>query len=252
MYDLVVANVTAPRDGRFIEKIGTYNPNTVPASIVLNEEKALKWVMTGAQPTDTVRAILSYKGVMYKKHLQIGVNKGAISQEEADAKFEAWKSGKESKISGRVDNLAKAKADAAKARMTAETKVNETRLAAQAAKMAAEIAAAAPVAEVVAEEPAAEVVAEAPAAEVVAEAPAAEVVAEAPAAEVVAETPAAEVVAEAPAAEVVAEAPAAEVVAEELAAEVVAEEPAAEVVAEAPAAEEPAAEAAGEEPAAEA
>jgi len=252
MYDLVVANVTAPRDGRFIEKIGTYNPNTVPASIVLNEEKALKWVMTGAQPTDTVRAILSYKGVMYKKHLQIGVNKGAISQEDADAKFEAWKSGKESKISGRVDNLAKAKADATKARMSAETKVNESRIAAQAAKLAAEIAAAAPVVE---EAPAAEVVAEAPAAEVVAEvvaeAPAAEVVAEAPAAEVVAEEPAAEVVAEAPAPEVVAEAPAAEVVAEEPAAEVVAEA-AAEVVAEAPTTEEPSAEAAGEEPAAEA
>jgi len=229
MYDLVVANVTAPRDGRFIEKIGTYNPNTVPASIVLNEEKALKWVMTGAQPTDTVRAILSYKGVMYKKHLQIGVNKGAISQEEADAKYEAWKSGKESKISGRVDNLAKAKADASKVRMSAETKVNESRIAAQAAKLAAEIAAAAPV------------VVEAPA-------PAAEVVAEAPAAEVVVEAPAAEVVAEAPVAEVVAEEPAAEVVAEEPAAEVVAEEPAAEVVAEVPATEEPA----GEEPAAEA
>ena len=267
MYDLVVANVTAPRDGRFIEKIGTYNPNTVPASIVLNEEKALKWVMTGAQPTDTVRAILSYKGVMYKKHLQIGVNKGAISQEDADAKFEAWKSGKESKISGRVDNLAKAKADATKARMSAETKVNESRIAAQAAKLAAEIAAAAPVveeapatevvaeapaAEVVAEAPAAEVVAEEPVAEVVAEAPAAEIVAEEPAAEVVAEEPAAEVVAEEPAAEVVAEAPAAEVVAEAPAVEVVAEEPAAEVVAEISTTEEPSAEAAGEEPAAEA
>jgi len=230
MYDIVVANATAPRDGRFIEKIGTYNPNTIPATIVLNDEKALKWAMNGAQPTDTVRAILSYRGVMYKKHLQIGVNKGAVSQEDADAKFEAWKAGKEAKISGRVDNLAKAKADAAKARMDAETKVNEARMAAQAAKQAAEIAAAAPAPEVAEEEAPVAVAAveEAP----VAEAPAAEVVAEeAP----VTEAPAAEEapVAEAPAAE---EAPVAEVAAEE-----------------APAVEEaPAAEAAGEEPAAEA
>ena len=234
MYDIVVANATAPRDGRFIEKIGTYNPNTIPASIVLNDEKALKWAMNGAQPTDTVRAILSYRGVMYKKHLQIGVNKGAISQEDADAKFDAWKAGKDAKISGRVDNLAKAKADAAKSRMDAETKVNEARMAAQAAKQAAEIAAAAPAPEVAEEEAPVAVAAveEAPA---VVEAP----VAEAPAVE---EAP----VAEAPAAEEVpvAEAPAAEE------APAVAEAPAAE---EAPAvAEAPAAEAAGEEPAAEA
>ena len=190
MYDIVVANATAPRDGRFIEKIGTYNPNTVPATIVLNDEKALKWAMNGAQPTDTVRAILSYRGVMYKKHLQIGVNKGAISQEDADAKFEAWKSGKDAKIAGRVDNLAKAKADAAKARMEAETKVNEARMAAIAAKQAAEIAAAAP-----AEEEAPEAAAEetAVAAEV-AEAPAAE---EASAPEAAAETPSEEPSAEA-------------------------------------------------------
>ena len=218
MFDLVVANATAPRDGRFIEKIGTYNPNTIPASIVLNDDKALGWLLNGAQPTDTVRAILSYRGVMYKKHLQIGVIKGAISQEEADTKFESWKTTKDSKISGRDDNLAQAKADAAKARMEAETKVNAARVAAQASKLAAAIAAANP-------EP---VVAEAPAVEeVVAEAPAiaeavAEVVAEAPAVEeVVAETPAVEeVVAEAPAVEeVVAEVPAAEEVVAEAASE---------------------------------
>jgi len=221
IFDVVVANATAPRDGRFIEKIGTYNPNTIPASIVLQDDSALQWLLNGAQPTDTVRAILSYRGILYKKHLQIGVNKGAITQEDADAKFEAWKSGKDSKISGRVDNLAKAKADAAKSRLEAETKVNEARVAAQAAKQAAEIAAAAPavveepaVEEVVAETPAVEEapVAAAPVAEEVA---APEVVAEAP---VVEETPVAaapvveEVVAEAPAAEEVveAEAPAAE------------------------------------------
>ena len=218
MFDLVVANATAPRDGRFIEKIGTYNPNTIPASIVLNDDKALGWLLNGAQPTDTVRAILSYRGVMYKKHLQIGVIKGAISQEEADTKFESWKTTKDSKISGRVDNLAQAKADAAKARMEAETKVNAARVAAQASKLAAAIAAANP-------EP---VVAEAPAVEeVVAEAPAieeavAEVVAEAPAVEeVAAETPAVEeVVAETPAVvAVVAEVPAAEEVVAEAASE---------------------------------
>lgn len=144
MFDLVVANATAPRDGRFIEKLGTYNPNTIPATIVLQDDKALTWLMNGAQPTDTVRAILSYRGILYKKHLQIGVNKGALTQEDADAKFETWKAGKDSKISGRVDSLAKAKADASKSRLEAETKVNEARIAAQAAKQAAEIAAAAP------------------------------------------------------------------------------------------------------------
>jgi len=144
IFDLVVANVTAPRDGRFIEKIGTYNPNTIPAAIVLNDDKALTWLLNGAQPTDTVRAIFSYRGVMYKKHLQIGVIKGAITQEDADAKYEAWKTTKDSKITGRVDNLALAKTNAAKARFEAETKVNESRVAAQAAKLAAEIAAANP------------------------------------------------------------------------------------------------------------
>jgi small subunit ribosomal protein S16 len=206
MYDLVVANATAPRDGRFIEKIGTYNPNTIPASIVLNDEKALKWLLNGAQPTDTVRAIFSYRGVMYKKHLQVGVLKGALSQEDADAKFDAWKNSKESKITGRVEGLAKVKADAAKARLEAEAKVNVARVAAQAAKQAAEIAAAAPAeeapSEVVAEEATPSVSEEsvpAPVAEVVVEesvpAPVAEVVAEesvpAPVAEVDAEAPAA-------------------------------------------------------------
>lgn len=196
LYDIVVANVTAPRDGRFIEKLGTYNPNTIPATIVLNEDGALKWLMTGAQPTDTTRAILSYRGILYKKHLQVGVNKGAITQEAADEKFNAWKEGKESKISGRVDNLATAKADAAKARLAAEVKVNEARKAAQNAKLAAEIAAANPAPAV--EEAAAEV-AEAPAeaaAEVVETPAAVETASE------VAETPAIE---EAPAAEVSAE-----------------------------------------------
>ena len=199
MFDIVVATSTAPRDGRFIEKIGTYNPNTIPAGIVLNNEKALKWLMNGAQPTDTTRAILSYRGVMYAKHLQVGVLKGALTQEEADKKVADWIAAKDSKISGRVDTLAKAKADASKARLEAEAKVNEARAASIAARQAAEIAAASPEAETaseeVATEPVAEVVAE-PSAEmpaevtVEAEAPAAEPeAAEAPAEE---EKPAAE------------------------------------------------------------
>ena len=97
IFDIVVADARAPRDGRFIEKIGTYNPNTNPASINLNDDKALQWVLNGAQPTDTARAILSYKGVLLKKHLQVGVNKGAISQETADAKFSEWKNVKDSR-----------------------------------------------------------------------------------------------------------------------------------------------------------
>ena len=127
MYDVVVADSRAPRDGRFIEKIGTYNPNTDPASIKLDNDKAFDWVMKGAQPTDTVRAMLSYRGIMMKKHLQIGVNKGAITQEEADKKLEAWMKDKEAKIQGKVDKLAKAKADKKKAALEAEKKVSDAR-----------------------------------------------------------------------------------------------------------------------------
>jgi small subunit ribosomal protein S16 len=105
MYDIVVADARAPRDGKFIEKIGTYNPNTNPASIVLNEANALKWIMNGAQPTDTTRAILSYKGILLKKHLQVGVNKGAITQETADAKFGDWKEVKDAKVTGKSDGI---------------------------------------------------------------------------------------------------------------------------------------------------
>jgi small subunit ribosomal protein S16 len=127
MYDVVVANSRSPRDGRFIDKVGTYNPQTNPASIVLDEALALKWLLNGAQPTPTVKAILSYRGVLFQKHLQIGVIKGALTQEQADAKFEAWKSQKESKISQKVDTLASKKAAAEKARLDAEIKVNEAR-----------------------------------------------------------------------------------------------------------------------------
>ncbi|MEM6830747.1 MAG: 30S ribosomal protein S16 [Bacteroidota bacterium] len=127
IYDVEVADARSPRDGRFIEKIGTYNPNTDPALINIDADKAFDWVMKGAQPTDTVRAMLSYKGVMYRKHLQIGVAKGAITQEDADKKLEAWLSGKESKIQGKVDKLTQEKEAQAKAKLEAETKVNEAR-----------------------------------------------------------------------------------------------------------------------------
>jgi small subunit ribosomal protein S16 len=127
MYDVVVADSRSPRDGRFVEKIGTYNPNTNPATIKLNEEKAFQWVMNGAVPTDTVKAMLSYRGILFKKHLQLGVLKGAITQEQADARLQAWLEAKNAKIQGKVDTLAKTKKEAQKARLEAEAKVKEER-----------------------------------------------------------------------------------------------------------------------------
>ena len=159
MYDIVVADARAPRDGKFIEKIGTYNPNTNPASINLNEETALRWIMNGAQPTDTTRAILSYKGVLLKKHLQVGVNKGAISQEVADTKFADWKVTKDAKITGKTDSLDAAKGAEKAARMARETEINAARAAAIAKKNTVEE----PVAEVEAEVEAPVADAEAPA-----------------------------------------------------------------------------------------
>ena len=156
IYDVVVADARAPRDGRFIEKLGTYNPNTNPASININNERALTWLLNGAQPTDTVKAMLSYRGVMLKKHLQIGVLKGAISQEQADAKFNAWLSEKDTKIEGKKDQLATAKADARKTSLAAETAKNQARIDTIKAREVAVLAAAAPAVEEV-ETPAAEV-----------------------------------------------------------------------------------------------
>jgi small subunit ribosomal protein S16 len=156
IYDVVVADARAPRDGRFIEKLGTYNPNTNPASININNERALTWLLNGAQPTDTVKAMLSYRGVMLKKHLQIGVLKGAISQEQADAKFNAWLSEKDTKIEGKKDQLATAKADVRKSALAAETAKNQARIDSIKAREAAALAAAAPAVEEV-ETPAAEV-----------------------------------------------------------------------------------------------
>src|SRR6201991_2380339 len=108
-YYIVVADSRAPRDGRFIERLGSYNPNTNPATIDINFEKTLDWVNKGAEPTDTCRAILSYKGVLYKKHLEGGVKKGALTAEQADAKFAEWLAVKDGKIEGKKDNLVKSK-----------------------------------------------------------------------------------------------------------------------------------------------
>jgi len=159
MYDIVVADSRSPRDGRFIEKLGTYNPNTNPATINYDADRAFHWMMTGAQPTDTVRAMLSYRGVLMRRHLQLGVEKGAITQEVADQRFAAWKEEKDAKIEGKRTGLVDAKADARKAALAAETKVKEARAEALRQKQAAALAAAnpAPAAEAATEEaPAAE------------------------------------------------------------------------------------------------
>ena len=107
-FHIVVADARAPRDGRFIEKLGSYNPITNPATIELNVDRAAQWLLNGAQPTDTAAAILSYKGAAYKKHLQVGVNKGAITQEEADKRFAAWLEEKAGRIEAKKSNLSSA------------------------------------------------------------------------------------------------------------------------------------------------
>ena len=133
-FHIVIADGRAPRDGKFIENIGTYNPTTNPATINLDTVKALQWLQNGAQPTDTCRAILSYKGVMYKNHLQKGVAKGALTQEAADAKFEKWLGEKEAKISGKANKLNSAKSEEMKKRLAAESAVKEAKAKAIVAK----------------------------------------------------------------------------------------------------------------------
>lgn len=160
-YHIVAADSRAPRDGKFIEKLGTYNPNTNPATIDLNFEQALGWLLKGAQPTDTCRAILSYKGVLYKKHLLGGVAKGAFTEAEAEARFNKWLEGKNGQIEAKTNKLASDARSAEKARLAAETKVKEERAAAIAEKKAAAEAAAREAAEAAA----AEASEEAPAAE---------------------------------------------------------------------------------------
>jgi len=144
LFDVIVADARAPRDGRFIEKIGTYNPSTHPAMINLKDDRAFHWVMNGAQPTDTVKAMLSDRGIMLKKHLQIGVIKGALTQEQADAKLATWLQSKEAKVQTTLDKLTHSKQADIKARKEAETKVKEAR--AEAIRKKAEVAAQAPAA----------------------------------------------------------------------------------------------------------
>lgn len=161
-FHVVVADARAPRDGKFIEKLGVYNPNTNPATIDIDFNRALHWVKTGAQPTDTCRALLSYRGVLHKDHLDRGVLKGAMTQEQADKKFEAWMKDKEGKIEGKKDNLSKSKEEQEKARFKAEQEAKD--------KKAAEIAAKnTPVEEAPVSEEAVAETAEAPAEEVAAE-----------------------------------------------------------------------------------
>ena len=191
VYSIVVADARAKRDGRFIEKLGTYNPNTNPATIDLNFDSTLSWVMKGAQPTDTARAILSYRGVMMKKHLLEGVRKGALTEEQAEAKFEAWVSEKENKIEGKVKSLNEAAQVSKSARLAAEAEVNNARKAAIEAANAP-VVEEAPVAEATEEAPAEDATEEAPAAEATEEAPAEEATEEAPAAEATEEAPAEE------------------------------------------------------------
>ena len=135
-FHIVAADERAKRDGKFIEKVGTYNPNTNPATIDINFDRALYWVQVGATPTDTCRAILSYKGVLMKDHLDRGVKKGALTQEQADAKFAKWVEEKENKVQGNINSIEKAKADQKAAALKAETEVNEKRAAEIAAKLA--------------------------------------------------------------------------------------------------------------------
>ena len=173
-YSIVIADVRAPRDGKFTEKIGTYNPNTNPATVDLNFERALYWVENGAQPTDTVRNILSNEGVMLMKHLKGGVKKGAFDEAAAQAKFDAWKQAKAQGFEAIKSKDADAKKAAKKAALDAEKKANEAKAKAIADKKAAAEAAAAPAEEAAeaAEAAAEEATTEAPAAEAQTEAPA--------------------------------------------------------------------------------
>ncbi len=186
-YHIVVSDSRAPRDGRFIEKLGSYDPNSNPATIELDFGKSLDWVLKGAQPTDTCRAILSYRGVMYKKHLIEGVRKKAFSEEEAEKKFNLWLTGKEAKILAKISSLEQKDSDSKNKRLEHEAKINEQRVKAIAKKNAklAE-SAAKEVAEDVAEDENAVETVETPTAQVHVE-EAAETPAEAPEAETTSE-----------------------------------------------------------------
>jgi small subunit ribosomal protein S16 len=161
-FHLVVADSRAKRDGKFIEKLGVYNPNTNPATIDINFENTLKWVRTGAEMSETARAILSYKGVLFKNHLINGITKGALTEADVEKKFAAWLADKDAKIGAKKDGLSKGEAQAKAAAFKAESDAKEARAKAIEAKNT-------PVEEVVVEEPAAEEVVAEETTEVVAE-----------------------------------------------------------------------------------
>lgn len=161
-YHIVVADSRAPRDGRYIERIGSYNPNTNPATIDVDIDKALKWINNGAQPTDTARSLLSAKGVLMKKHLLEGVKKGAFDEAEAERRFQLWLDEKAAKAQAKKEQLDSKKSQAEKEKLAQEAKVNAAR-AEKIAKKNAEQAA--EVAEEAASEEATEAPAESPASE---------------------------------------------------------------------------------------
>lgn len=138
-YHIVIADGRAPRDGRFIEKIGTYNPMTNPAEINIDTDKAITWLGNGAQPTETVRAILSYKGILYKRHLLKGVAKAALTPEQAEAKFQEWLKAKEAKIEAKKKSLTESKRTDKKKALESEARVREQKAAQVAKKRLAEM-----------------------------------------------------------------------------------------------------------------
>ena len=213
-YHIVVADARAPRDGRFIEKLGTYNPMTSPATVELDRDRTFDWLMKGAQPTDTARAILKFQGVMYRKHLQRGVVKGAMSQEHADEKYLAWVADKDSKIRARHEASAEERAEwYKKLSGTAKPIVVKVMEVPEEEAIAPEATEDAPVAEATEEAPVAEAAEEVPVAEATEEAPTVEATEETATAEVTEEAPAeetSEATEEAAAEEATEEAPAAE------------------------------------------
>lgn len=174
---IVAADSRSKRDGKYIERVGSYNPNTNPATIEIDFERTLHWVKVGAEPSDTAKAILSYKGVMYKNHLDKGVLKGALTQEQADAKFAKWLEEKEAKIQGKKDGLSKSADADRKKKLAAEAEANEKRAAELAAKLNPVVEEAAPVEEEAAVEAEAPAEVETPSAEAEVEAVPAEEVA---------------------------------------------------------------------------
>lgn len=131
-YWIVAADARSKRDGKYLEKLGAYNPNTNPATVELNVDGAVKWLQNGAQPTDTAKTLLSYKGAMLKNHLAVGVRKGALTEEQAEEKFNAWLEEKAAKIQAKADGLSKEEAKAKADALAAEKAVNEARVAATA------------------------------------------------------------------------------------------------------------------------